>query len=31
MKKRRLVDFLLILTGGAIALISHFYLDGNAR
>ena len=31
MKKRRLVDFFLILTGGAIALISYFYLDGDLR
>lgn len=31
MEKRRLVDLLLILTGGAIALISCFYLDGDFR
>ena len=31
MKHRRFVDLLLILTGGAIALISYFYLDGDLR
>ena len=31
MEKKRFVDLLLIITGGAIALISYFYLDGNAR
>lgn len=31
MGKRRLVDLLLILTGGAIALISCFYLEGGLR
>lgn len=31
MKKRRLADLLLILTGGAIALISCFYLEGGLR
>lgn len=31
MQKRRVVDLLLILTGGAIALISYFYLDGPLR
>lgn len=31
MKKRRFVDLLLILTGGAIALVSYFYLDGDVR
>ena len=31
MKHRRFVDLLLILTGGAIALISYFYLDGDIR
>jgi len=31
MKQRRLVDLLLILTGGAIALISYFYLEGDVR
>lgn len=31
MKRRRLADLLLILTGGAIALISCFYLEGGLR
>ena len=31
MKNRRFVDLLLILTGGAIALISYFYLDSYLR
>lgn len=31
MEKKRFVDLLLILTGGAIALISYFYLDGDLR
>ena len=31
MKKKRFIDLLLILTGGAIALISYFYLDGDLR
>ncbi len=31
MKERRLVDLLLILIGGAIALISYFYLEGDIR
>ena len=31
MKNRRFVDLLLILTGGAIALVSYFYLEGDIR
>ena len=31
MKKRRFIDLLLILVGGAVALISYFYLDGDVR
>ena len=31
MKEKRLVDLLLILTGGAIALVSCFYLEGDSR
>ncbi len=31
MEKKRFVDLLLILIGGAIALISYFYLDGDTR
>ena len=31
MKKKRFVDLLLIITGGAIALISYFYLDSYLR
>lgn len=31
MKEKRCVDLLLIITGGAIALISYFYLDGDIR
>lgn len=31
MERKRFVDLLLILTGGAIALISYFYLDGDLR
>lgn len=31
MKIRRWIDLLLILTGGAIALISWFYLEGEVR
>jgi len=31
MKQRRFIDLLLILTGGAIALVSYFYLDGEVR
>ena len=31
MKEKRCVDLLLIIPGGAIALISYFYLDGDIR